>query len=273
MTTQALLWVGVVFAAGLVTLLTLGPKRVSRWLRNRRMTDPVAGTLLVTACSGPSGRSLYTNYHLYGVVTAPGLPATPVEHLGAARNTKWPFPGTSLPVLVDRRDPSRLRIRWDRVPTGAQAAARHAQRVAEVLREQAEAGLPADPPGHGDAERIATTVRESLRTMGMSGPAVEFSGFVGGRPGEAATAVVTASRDVPVPFGEATPAGGAVELTLEVTRADGSTYPARAGVLFSSAERRMRFGTVGVRLPVRIDPADPYRVAIDTAALGLPDPL
>lgn len=223
MTGQALLWIAIPLVALVVVVATLGPRLVASWLRSRRMADPVEGTLLVTASSSPSGRSAYTNFRLHGVVSAPGLPATPVEHTGVARNSKWPYPGTNLPVLVDRSDPTRLRIRWDRLPTIRQAAASYTDRLAQSLREPLW------------------------------------------------TAVVTGFRDVPTPPGENPTPGGAVELIVEVTRADGTRYPARAGALFTSVERRQRFCAVGTRLPVRPHPTDPSRVVIDAAALGLAD--
>jgi hypothetical protein len=220
---QSLLLVAIGVVSVLVVLLAVGPRLVTSWFRTRRMADPVEGTLQVTASSGPSGRSMYTNYRLHGVVTAPGLPATPVEHTGVARNTKWPYPGTNLPVLVDRRDPTRLRIRWDRLPTSSQTAASYTERVAQALRE---------PLLYG---------------------------------------VVTGARDVPTPPGEMPTPGGAVELTLEVTRADGTTYTAVAGALFSTVERRHRLTATGTRLPVRPHPTDPFRVVIDAGAMGMAD--
>jgi hypothetical protein len=268
-----------------VALLTSG--YLAGWFRSRRMVDPVDGELLITAGSGPSGQSRYAKYRLHGVVTGPDLPATAITHAGYARNTRWPFPGAKLPVRVDRAEPSRLLIRWNRVPTGRQTAAEMTDRLAEAMRGQAP---PEPPPGmsngahHPDADRIAAAVRDSLLKIGLPGGRVEVQTKVqthvvrgsrvvaGGSTFAAAatvatTAVVTASREVPAPPGETRPPGGVVELTLEVARADGTRYPATAGVLFSSTERRVRYGMVGAQLPVRVDPANPTRVVIDAAAL------
>jgi hypothetical protein len=54
-----------------------------------------------------------------------------------------------------------------------------------------------------------------------------------------------------------------VDLTLEVTRANGSTYTAPARMSFSTPEQRAAVATPGTRLGVRIDPNAPARVTID----------
>jgi hypothetical protein len=257
---------------------------VNRRLQVRRMADPVEGTVQVTGSSAPSPYAMYSNYRLAGVVTAPGLAATPVENRGIARVTKWPFPGRTLPVLVDRAEPKRLQIRWDRVPTGREAAAEQAERLAQAMRQQgahsAGSAWTAQSPDAGGApptdtaaEAVAAAVRASLSQLGLTtgNVTVRTSTPVGAPLGEAATAVVIATRDVPPPPGERTPPGGAIELTLYVTRADGSRHTALTKVLFSSAARRARFGSIGARLPVRLDPVDPSRATIDPAALDLSD--
>jgi hypothetical protein len=117
MSPPQLMAMAITAVAIVIVLVVFGRQPVGDWLRTRRMVDPVEGTLLVTASSTPSGRSVYTNYRLHGVVSGPGLPATPVEHTGVARHTTWPYPGMTLPVPVDRQAPTRLRIWWNRLPT------------------------------------------------------------------------------------------------------------------------------------------------------------
>jgi hypothetical protein len=86
----------------------------SRW-RARRMRDPVRGTLVVTSAStiDPATRSRV--YRLHGVVHADGLVATSVAHAGVASAGRWPRSGGRLPVVVDRADPTRLKVLWDEV--------------------------------------------------------------------------------------------------------------------------------------------------------------
>ncbi|HEY6296786.1 MAG TPA: hypothetical protein VIX15_14080 [Streptosporangiaceae bacterium] len=81
--------------------------------------------------------------------------------------------------------------------------------------------------------------------------------------GEPASAIVLAAQDVVPQPGFAAP-GAAVDLTLEVRRADGSVYTARTTFSVPTPEARAAMATPGARLRVRIDPNDPARVEIDS---------
>ena len=84
--------------------------------------------------------------------------------------------------------------------------------------------------------------------------------------GERGAAIVLAAEDRP---GRRflNPPGGTVDLLLEVMRPSGDTYTTHLVVGFSTQERRARVAAVGTRLPVRINPNKPGKVAIDTAVL------
>jgi hypothetical protein len=84
--------------------------------------------------------------------------------------------------------------------------------------------------------------------------------------GEQGTAVVLAAEDRP---GRRflNPPGGTVDLLLEVMRPGGDTYTTRLVVGFSTPERRARVAAVGTRLPVRVNPDTPGKIAIDTSVL------
>jgi hypothetical protein len=58
-----------------------------------------------------------------------------------------------------------------------------------------------------------------------------------------------------------------VDLLLEVIRPGGVPYTTHLVVGFSTPERRARVAVVGTRLPVRISPDKPGKIAIDTAVL------
>jgi hypothetical protein len=112
-----------------------GTRKLMRVHRLSTMVDPVAGSLLVTGCSGaPDGRTMYAGCEIHGVLSAPGVPSTAVRHDGYVRVSRWPSPGLTLPVLVDRTVPQRFQIRWDQVPTGRQWAAQQAAQLAERMR-------------------------------------------------------------------------------------------------------------------------------------------
>jgi hypothetical protein len=64
MSPPQLMAMAITAVAIVIVLVVFGRQPVGDWLRTRRMVDPVEGTLLVTASSTPSGRSVYTNYRL-----------------------------------------------------------------------------------------------------------------------------------------------------------------------------------------------------------------
>jgi hypothetical protein len=107
------------------------------WLRGRRMKDPVRGTAQVVACSRVTQTATMSNCAMNLVVSADGMPATPVEHETMVRQDRWPYGGQVLPVTVDRADPTRLRIEWDEVPTHEDRAAEQAEALAAQMNGQA----------------------------------------------------------------------------------------------------------------------------------------
>jgi hypothetical protein len=99
-----------------------------------RMNDPVDGTALVVAVEDvlPTANPIPFRGKL--VVSAEkGLPKTTVEHkdrdwrsgglsLGAAVTSFWPTVGSTIPVQVDRADPTRLKIQWKQLIDGKSAS-------------------------------------------------------------------------------------------------------------------------------------------------------
>ena len=103
------------------------------WLRGKRMKDPVRGTAQLVACSRWSQPAVASNIVMNLVVSADGMPATPVEHECMCRQDRWPRVGQILPVTVDRADPGRLRVEWDELPSHADQIADQSQRLAAQL--------------------------------------------------------------------------------------------------------------------------------------------
>jgi hypothetical protein len=109
-----------------------------------RMKDPVAGEALVVAVEGvlPTANPVIFRGKL--VVSADGVSKTTVDHKerywrkGRESITMiWPIAGQTVPVIVDRADPSRLRLDWERITeaaTVAQGKAEHDQEQ-RLLRE------------------------------------------------------------------------------------------------------------------------------------------
>lgn len=100
-----------------------------------QMKMPVNGTLLVTAASMPSKSAIYQNCRLTGVITAEGVDAVAVQLHGLIRTNKWPHPGQTLPVIVDRADPNRFAIEWDKIVDGSTEALNQAEQLAAAMRQ------------------------------------------------------------------------------------------------------------------------------------------
>jgi hypothetical protein len=83
------------------------------WQAKRHMKDPVRGTFRVTGFYDAHPHSNPPGTRITGVITAPGIPATPAEHKTDAHG-RWAG-AQELPVLVDRADPSRFAVLWSEV--------------------------------------------------------------------------------------------------------------------------------------------------------------
>ena len=95
----------------------------------KRMQDPVRGQAQVVTCS-PHSHGIYSNCHMQLVVQAEGVPATPVDlHDGNVHQGKWPYPGMTLPVTVDRADPTKVEVEWDEVATARERGAEQAEQL------------------------------------------------------------------------------------------------------------------------------------------------
>lgn len=114
------------------------------WRKRRSMRDPVRGEFQVTdkysaRPGGSSAREMLT-----GVVTGPGVPATPGEHLDDGTG-RWAGHQV-LPAMVDRGDPMNFVILWDEVPRpGPQAGARRTAADA-AAQQQADVAAPGQAP-------------------------------------------------------------------------------------------------------------------------------
>ncbi|MDQ7904030.1 SHOCT domain-containing protein [Phytohabitans sp. ZYX-F-186] len=140
--------------------------------RFKRISDPVEGSARVVSATGaPDGQgSAACGMHL--VVTVPGVPAFVVQGTYLVKMAKWPWPGQVLPIVASRSEPARFKIRWDLVPTGSQAAAERAARLAESLNSPTPAPVWPAPEG-----------QQPRPDVGVAGPV-----FVNGRPATAAEA-------------------------------------------------------------------------------------
>ena len=230
---------------------------------------------------------------LTGVVTGPGIPPTPGEHPDDHRGRG--IGHDVLPVLVDRTDPTRFVIRWDELPVpDFRAQAREqARQAADGMRQGVGPAPGRQAYVYGDGAPVPDWARRTVedvlagRVPGAAGVPVGVD-QVEGPPlvldltaghlsavdadrltatGEAATAVLTAISEVAVPAGALPgPTASLCDLTLQVSRSDGQVYTVNTRLGFRDAHRRATVAVIGSVLPVRVDPADSARVAIDVAA-------
>lgn len=104
------------------------------------------------------------------VVQAEGIPAYSTRLSTWCRVDRWPNPGETLPVTVDREDPHRLRVEWDEVVPHAERARAQEDRMAEIMGGFGSFGTRAPGPG-GPAPEVQT-----FGGPGMSGVVVNVSG-------------------------------------------------------------------------------------------------
>src|SRR6059036_1003492 len=81
-----------------------------------KMKDPVRGTAEVVSSDPP----ITMAGHMRLIITADGVPPTPVEYSGRRHADRWPFfDAPPIPVTVDRANPQSFRIEWDELPKTA----------------------------------------------------------------------------------------------------------------------------------------------------------
>jgi hypothetical protein len=244
-----------------------------------RMIGPGGGwslaVLQVTGVEGPPPHNArYARCRVTGVLQRDLLPATAVEENLSMPVGKWLRAGDEVAVLVrlsrlDARKPGAVQVIWGRLEERGAPGSAEARAQAARLR-----GEPVDPDTSPEAELYRTGVvgdadRPLPGSPGGGTTAEQAQALV--HDGTRATATVVAAVEVEVPrLLRATVfrGGPPVDLTLEITRPDGTTHRVRTRVGFSTPERRARVARVGAVLPVRLDPDDPDKFAIDTMALG-----
>jgi hypothetical protein len=91
---------------------------VGNWMTKRRMTDPVKGTAFVVSANHWTRAQIPSPLHAELVVQGTASRKTTVEHsekVGPKHWGVWPAPEQTLPVTIDRADPTRLIIDWQQL--------------------------------------------------------------------------------------------------------------------------------------------------------------
>lgn len=84
---------------------------MSGWRVKKQMKHPERGILQVTEV-----RDAHHGVHVTGIITAPGIRPTAVEHKAEDRS-QWAGV-RQVPVMVDRADPSKFEVLWYEVESG-----------------------------------------------------------------------------------------------------------------------------------------------------------
>jgi hypothetical protein len=236
-----------------------------------RMRDPVTGTLRLTGAESTGNGK----YRVEGVVSAMGLLPTPVSAQIHKPTGRFLDTGTDLPILVDRAEPTRFKVNWDGVPSYDDLAAQRQQRAmdeANRLAQQMASGTAPPqqspwPATGGLADMIGQVMQNAFSQQNAhvhmnSSFEVIHAGFDPARF-EHASAEVVAVNDINLPGGIGTMVpGGIVDLALDVARTDGTRYTAHTRTAFNTPDRRAAVATIGTRLDVLVDPANPATVVI-----------
>lgn len=149
-----------------------------QWGRCRRMRDPVPGeAYVVSAVMSRHCHGLHTRYSMEVVVGGGGVPPTRATRTGLVRNRtgRYPAIGMTLPVTVDRADPTRFTVNWSQAPDRYG----HPQRIlADMV---ARLGENASAPGSGTAGDTAsrTWTQRSGRTVRVNGKDLDLKDFPG----------------------------------------------------------------------------------------------
>jgi len=110
-----------------------------------RMRDPVRGTAQVVACTRHRGNGVMQRCRMQLVVRADDVPAKSVEHSSPVHRRRWPSPGMTLPVTLDRADPQRLKVQWEEIESARDRADAAAEGLAASMGSSGSASPAGDP--------------------------------------------------------------------------------------------------------------------------------
>lgn len=233
--------------------------------------------------------------HVAGLVEAADAPPEAYSFDGHFDADQVPAVGVVSPCEILHHSPMKVSIKWGTPRADQRVAAALGDADAAVVQQLMTTGRMNHEAGETDPLAIALTdpiasgtIADQLAaTLGTPITAdVDEGGVkkhltVGGghlssahaaqlqQTGTAATATITGATRVPIPQQMLPgPDASLWDLALHVVRADGSSYEAQTRVGFRTEARRHVLGEIGLTIPVRIDPSDDGRVALDGTAFN-----
>ncbi|BBZ26351.1 hypothetical protein MMAD_06460 [Mycolicibacterium madagascariense] len=266
------------------------------WFTRRKATP---GRFRVTAVTEmPSRGTMVLNgvpvrkYFVSGLLDAEGVAPQAVSYELRAGLDRTPAVGEVLAADIDEvGPPAKATVHWGTPDDHRLQAAAQGASEAEVLAELMRSGRATHAPGEADPLGIAATDPAVADTLAQQlGAAlgtpisldVDLDGVrktvhAGGgghltsaeaaellRTGIPATAVITGASRVPLPAAMLPGSEASLwDLELRVRRSDGTSFHASNRTAYRTEARRNALGAVGLTIPVRIDPNDESRVAVD----------
>lgn len=214
----------------------------------KKVKNGVRGELTVVSITvpSPSPGATTSSFILKGVITAPGIAATPVQKRGIISHSKWPQRGQVMPVSVEATDPSIFSILWDQI-----RGAEDGEVLAQKLADKMNAGTAATPETYpGYSTPFALPAQVGVTSFGSAVEASIVAALSGSRtPGIATVQTVSEEQSgmfsIIVRVRPETP--GVAEFTTVMN----------IGLDSQAAARKQIFTTVGSQFPVLFAPSMP----------------
>lgn len=143
-----------------------------------KIKDGLSGTATVMAVPQAGANASSYRIQMKLSVQLPGQDPYLVRYTCFASREKYPWPGSVVPVTVDRKDREKLRIEWDRVPTSDERAAQSHEQMIAMQKGTPVAGSPGigtviDARNNPElrAEILAALSNQGIDVSGASGDA------------------------------------------------------------------------------------------------------
>jgi Short C-terminal domain len=149
--------------------------------KSMRMKDPVdIDAQVVSVTDAPDGAT-HGSCVMNLVVQPPGMEAQSIECTSVpAPVKKWPNPGQTLPVTLDRSDPGKCKVRWDDVPEWDDVAKQQAASLAAQMNQGG--GGQVVTGGGADVNEIVQALQQQYPGAQIE---VEGAQVISGDPNEA----------------------------------------------------------------------------------------
>jgi hypothetical protein len=146
--------------------------------KSMRMKDPVdVDAQVVSVTDAPDGAT-HGSCVMNLVLQPPGMEAQSIECTSVpAPVKKWPHPGQTLPVTVDRADPAKCKVRWDDLPEWDAIAKQQADSLAAQMNQGG--GGQAVMDGGVDVNEIVQALQQQYPGAQIE---VEGAQVMGGAP-------------------------------------------------------------------------------------------